>query len=56
MYFFLELLSVFDVEDRLKRTTQLFIKQASISEVSKKIATAVDESLSNQQKEEPTHL
>lgn len=31
--------------------TEIFIKQASISEVSKKIATAVDESLSKQQKE-----
>ncbi|KAH7882224.1 ATP-dependent protease La [Phlebopus sp. FC_14] len=40
-----------DVEERLRRATELFIKQASISEVSKKIASAVDESLSRQQKE-----
>lgn len=39
------------MEERLKRATQLFIKQASITEVSRKIATAVDESLSKQQKE-----
>lgn len=38
------------MEDRLARATQLFIKQASITEVSKKIANAVDESLSKQQK------
>jgi len=40
-----------DVEDRLHRATELFIKQTSIQEVSKKIATAVDESFSRQQKE-----
>ncbi|KAG0702146.1 Lon protease C-terminal proteolytic domain-containing protein [Suillus ampliporus] len=40
-----------DVEDRLRHATELFIKQSSIQEVSKKIATAVDESLSRQQKE-----
>ena len=40
-----------DVEERLCRATALFVKQASISEVSKKIASAVDESLSRQQKE-----
>lgn len=38
------------MEDRLVRATQLFVKQASITEVSKKIANAVDESLSKQQK------
>ena len=40
-----------DAEARLRLATEIFIKQASISEVSKKIATAVDESLSKQQKE-----
>ena len=39
------------MEARLRLATEIFIKQASISEVSKKIATAVDESLSKQQKE-----
>jgi ATP-dependent Lon protease len=38
-------------EDRLRFATELFVKQASISEVSKKIAASVDESLSKQQKE-----
>ena len=37
--------------DRLNLAAALFIKQASISEVSNKIASAVDESLSRQQKE-----
>lgn len=40
-----------DPEERLKLATELFVKQASISEVSKKIAASVDESLSKQQKE-----
>jgi ATP-dependent Lon protease len=40
-----------DAEARLRLATEIFIKQASISEVSNKIATAVDESLSKQQKE-----
>ncbi|KAF9562898.1 ATP-dependent protease La [Agrocybe pediades] len=40
-----------DAEARLSLATEIFIKQASISEVTKKIATAVDESLSKQQKE-----
>lgn len=40
-----------DAEARLQLATEVFIKQASISEVSKKIASAVDESLSKQQKE-----
>ncbi|KAF9472048.1 ATP-dependent protease La [Pholiota conissans] len=40
-----------DAEARLQLATEIFIKQASISEVSKKIASAVDESLSKQQKE-----
>ncbi|KAH9929865.1 uncharacterized protein BXZ73DRAFT_47826 [Epithele typhae] len=38
-------------DQRLRRATELFIKQASISEVTKKIAQSVDESLSKQQKE-----
>ena len=49
--FFLAILSTPDAEARLRLATEIFIKQASISEVSKKIATAVDESLSKQQKE-----
>ncbi|KAF8154157.1 Lon protease C-terminal proteolytic domain-containing protein [Crassisporium funariophilum] len=40
-----------DAEARLHLATEIFLKQASISEVSKKIATAIDESLSKQQKE-----
>ncbi|GLB44216.1 putative peptidase S16 family protein [Lyophyllum shimeji] len=40
-----------DAEARLKLATDIFLKQTSIVEVSKKIATAVDESLSKQQKE-----
>ncbi|KAG6856051.1 hypothetical protein H0H87_008065 [Tephrocybe sp. NHM501043] len=47
----LAILSTPDTEARLKLATDLFLKQTSISEVSKKIATAVDESLSKQQKE-----
>lgn len=47
----IDFLAATEVEDRLRRATELFIKQQSISEVSKKIATAVDESLSRQQKE-----
>lgn len=47
----IDFLAATEVEDRLRRATGLFIKQQSISEVSKKIATAVDESLSRQQKE-----
>jgi ATP-dependent Lon protease len=47
----LAILSTPDAEARLRLATEIFIKQASISEVSKKIATAVDESLSKQQKE-----
>jgi ATP-dependent Lon protease len=35
----------------LQNATDIFLKQASISEVSRKIASAVDESLSKQQKE-----
>lgn len=49
--FFLAILSTPDAEARLRLATEMFIKQASISEVSNKIATAVDESLSKQQKE-----
>lgn len=44
-------LSAVDVDDRLQRATTLFVKQSSISEVSKRIAQSVDESLSKQQKE-----
>jgi ATP-dependent Lon protease len=44
-------LAASDVEDRLRRATELFVKQSSIQEVSKKIASAVDESFSRQQKE-----
>ncbi|CAA7262193.1 unnamed protein product [Cyclocybe aegerita] len=47
----LAILGTPDSEARLQLATEIFIKQASISEVSKKIATAVDESLSKQQKE-----
>ncbi|OAX40690.1 ATP-dependent protease La [Rhizopogon vinicolor AM-OR11-026] len=47
----LAFLAATDVEDRLHHATELFVKQSSIQEVSKKIATAVDESLSRQQKE-----
>ncbi|KAJ3538065.1 hypothetical protein NM688_g6574 [Phlebia brevispora] len=47
----LEYLSAVDVDDRLRRATALFVKQTSISEVSKRIAQSVDESLSKQQKE-----
>ena len=49
--FWAAILSTPDAEARLRLATEMFIKQASISEVSKKIATAVDESLSKQQKE-----
>lgn len=38
-------------EDRVKKAAQLFAKHASITEVSKKIIKAVDDSLSKQQKE-----
>ncbi|KAI0632876.1 ATP-dependent protease La [Trametes polyzona] len=44
-------LSAAGVNDRLQRATELFVKQASISEVTKKIAQSIDESLSKQQKE-----
>ncbi|KAG6836975.1 hypothetical protein H0H93_016928 [Arthromyces matolae] len=47
----LAILGTPDTEARLKLATEIFLKQTSISEVSKKIATAVDESLSKQQKE-----
>lgn len=40
-----------DVNARLSLAADIFLKEASISEVSKKIASAVDESLSKQQKE-----
>ncbi len=44
-------MSAADSDDRLRRATELFVKQASISEVTKKIAQSIDESLSKQQKE-----
>lgn len=44
-------LSAVAVNDRLRRATELFVKQASISEVTKKIAQSIDETLSKQQKE-----
>ncbi|GJE92960.1 ATP-dependent protease La [Phanerochaete sordida] len=47
----LEFLSAADPDDRLRRATSIFIKQSSISEVSKRIAQSIDESLSKQQKE-----
>ncbi|KAI6147884.1 Lon protease C-terminal proteolytic domain-containing protein [Pisolithus tinctorius] len=47
----LAFLAATTVEDRLRHATELFVKQTSISEVSQKIANAVDESLSRQQKE-----
>ena len=40
--FYLDYLSAHKVEDRLNRATQLFVKQASITEVSKKIVNTVD--------------
>lgn len=45
------LLSTSDATARLSLAADIFLKQASISEVTKKIASAVDESLSKQQKE-----
>ena len=50
-FFFSDFLSVTDADERLHRATSLFVKQASISEVTKKIAQSVDDSLSKQQKE-----
>ncbi|KAI0092261.1 Lon protease C-terminal proteolytic domain-containing protein [Irpex rosettiformis] len=47
----LDFLSAANPDDRLSRATALFMKQSSISEVSKRIAQSVDESLSKQQKE-----
>ncbi|KAM5532690.1 hypothetical protein V8D89_013659 [Ganoderma adspersum] len=47
----LDFLSAAGSDDRLRRATELFVKQASISEVTKKIAQSIDESLSKQQKE-----
>ncbi|KAF9649534.1 ATP-dependent protease La [Thelephora ganbajun] len=47
----LEILATTDTEARLQAVTQLFVKLASIFEVSSKIASVVDESLSKQQKE-----
>ena len=47
----LEYLAAAAPDDRLRRATELFVKQASITEVTKKIAQSIDESLSKQQKE-----
>ncbi|KAI0717733.1 ATP-dependent protease La [Cerioporus squamosus] len=47
----LDYLSAAGSDDRLRRATELFVKQASITEVTKKIAQSIDESLSKQQKE-----
>ncbi|KDQ24068.1 hypothetical protein PLEOSDRAFT_1048574 [Pleurotus ostreatus PC15] len=47
----LAILSTPDATDRLQLATTIFIKLASISEVTKRISNAVDESLSKQQKE-----
>ncbi|KAH8084891.1 ATP-dependent protease La [Cristinia sonorae] len=47
----LDFLSATNADDRLARATAIFVKQTSITEVSKKIAQSVDESLSKQQKE-----
>ncbi|KAI0696159.1 Lon protease C-terminal proteolytic domain-containing protein [Cytidiella melzeri] len=47
----LDFLSAADPDDRLRCATGLFVKQASFSEMSKRIAQSVDESLSKQQKE-----
>lgn len=47
----LDFLSAARPDDRLQRATAIFVKQTSISEVSKKIAQSIDESLSKQQKE-----
>ncbi|THH30318.1 hypothetical protein EUX98_g3872 [Antrodiella citrinella] len=47
----LDFLSATNADDRLQRATAIFVKQASITEVSKKIAQSVDDSLSKQQKE-----
>lgn len=44
-------LSEHKADERLMRAADLFLKQITVSEVSKKIASAVDESLSKQQKE-----
>ena len=46
-----EYLSACNADDRLRRATELFVKHASITEVTKKIAKSIDESLSKQQKE-----
>jgi ATP-dependent Lon protease len=49
--FYLAILATPEAEARLKLASEIFLKQASIAEVSQKIASAVDESLSKQQKE-----
>jgi ATP-dependent Lon protease len=46
-----DILSISDVDERLKRTSELMIKLASISEVTTKIAYEVEDKLSKQQKE-----
>ncbi|KAA1475792.1 ATP-dependent protease La [Dentipellis sp. KUC8613] len=47
----LDFLSAYAVPARLQRATTLFIKQTSIAEVSTKVASSLNESFSNQQKE-----
>ncbi|OCH91337.1 ATP-dependent protease La [Obba rivulosa] len=47
----LDYLKAVTPEDRVKRATELCVKHASISEVTRKIAQSIDESLSKQQKE-----
>ncbi|EED81105.1 predicted protein [Postia placenta Mad-698-R] len=47
----LDFLSAVEANDRLKRATAILVKQTSITEVSKKVAQSLDESLSRQQKE-----
>ena len=49
--FHADFLAAANPDERLSCATALFMKQASISEVSKRIAQSVDESLSKQQKE-----
>ena len=47
----LAMLGLFDVNERLEHAAQVFSKISSISEVSRKISSSIDESLSKQQKE-----
>ncbi|KAI4524395.1 ATP-dependent protease La [Schizophyllum commune Tattone D] len=45
------MLGLFDINERLEHAAQVFSKISSISEVSRKISSSIDESLSKQQKE-----